>query len=122
MQRRSRETGGVWINLGRAFDFTGHTLTAHVYVEAPPEVRFAAELYVVEGTDLGGKWVGGGKVSNLSPGHWITLTHTFAKQTQLWDGSTTDVMKAHFIAVNILSEGAVQVWHGKVLIDDLGWR
>ena len=122
LQRRPRETGGVWVNLGRAFDFTGHTLTAHVYVEAPPNVRFAAELFVVEGTDLGGKWAGAGKISNLSPGHWITISHTFAKETPLWDGSTTDVTNANFVAVNIFSEGGVQVWRGKVLIDEIGWR
>ena len=85
-------------------------------------MRFGAELFVVDGADLGGKWAGGGKLSNLRPGRWITLTHTFEKQTPVWDGSTTDVTKAHFVAVNIFSEGAVQVWRGKVLIDDIGWR
>lgn len=122
LHRRPHETGGVWLNLGRAVDFTGQTLTAHVYVEAPADVHFGAELYVVDGTDLGGKWAGGGKISNLSPGHWITLTHTFAKQTPLWDGSPTDVTNVRFVAVDIFSEGAVQVWRGRVLIDDIGWR
>lgn len=122
LHKRPHEKGGVWVNLGRAFDFTGHILTAHVYVDAPPNVRFAAELFVVNGTDLGGKWAGGGKISNLSPGHWITITHTFAKETSLWDGSTTDVTNAHFVAVDIFSEAEVPVWRGKVLIDDIGWR
>ncbi len=122
LHQRPHEKGGVWVPLGRALDLTDRTVTAHVYVEAPPDVRFGAELYVVNGSDLGGKWAGGGKVSGLRPGQWISISHTFAKQSPLWNGTTTDVRNAHFVAVDIFSEGAVPVWRGRVLIDDIGWR
>jgi hypothetical protein len=122
LHRRPHEAGGVWVNLGHAVNFTAKTLTAHIYVEAPQGVRYSAELYVINGADLGEEWVGGGEITDFLAGRWVTITHTFAKENRLWDGKVTDVENSHFIAINVYSQDGSKVWHGKVFIDDIGWQ
>ena len=122
LDRRPHEGGGVWVNLGRAVDFTAKTLTAHLYVDAPERVRYSAELYVVNGADLGEEWVGGGEIANLLPGRWVTITHTFTRENRLWDGRVSDVTNGHFMAIDIYSQDGSKAWKGKVFIDDIGWQ
>ncbi|HEY4186386.1 MAG TPA: FecR domain-containing protein [Polyangia bacterium] len=122
LHRRPREAGGVWVDLGRAVDFTAKTLTAHIYVDAPPGIRYSAELYVVNGADLGADWVGGGEIADFVPGRWVTIAHTFTKDNRLWDGRVTDVKNSHFMAIDVYSRDGSKEWRGKVFIDDIGWQ
>jgi ferric-dicitrate binding protein FerR (iron transport regulator) len=116
---RPHEVGSVVITLPEAVDLTGQSVTAHLYVEAPPEIQFAAQIFVVNGT----KWVGGGWIPGLSPGRWLTITsQVYQQENPLFEGGRSRVDRAGGLAVQIYSLDRHRTWSGRIFLDDVGWR
>jgi hypothetical protein len=120
---RPHEVGSVVVKLGTPTDFTGKTISAHVYVEAPPGVVFGAQIFVINAVNGINKWVNGGPLSDLQPGRWLTIvSRTYEQQNWLFEGGTSPVDHADSLAIQIYAEGSLRAWTGKVYVDDIGWR
>jgi ferric-dicitrate binding protein FerR (iron transport regulator) len=124
-----RETGQMVIRLDRSTDFTGRTVTMHVFVEGPSDARFSAEVFVVHR----GHWVGSEPMRELSPGRWWTIKHTFrsanptggaeSSNPQPYPGEgLSPVTDCNRVSLAIRSTGARRNWTGAVYVDDVGWR
>jgi hypothetical protein len=117
---RPHEVGSVVVKLGSVMDFTGKTVSAHIYIDASPDVVFAAQVFVINGRN---KWVGGGPLPGLSPGRWLTISsRTYERENPVFEGGTSPVNEAQSLAVQIYADGKLRAWTGKVFVDDIGWR
>jgi hypothetical protein len=119
IQMRPHQSGNIQVQLQAPVDLTGKTISAHIYVEAPSDVRFAAEILALDH----GKWVGGGYLPDLSPGRWLTIaSHRYARDNPLFGGGTSRVDSVDTVIIQIYSVDKHRTWNGKVFIDDMGWR
>jgi hypothetical protein len=116
---RPHHTGEAIVTLPVAIDLTGKTLTAHFYVEGPSDVRFAAQIFAVNGR---AKWVGGGFTPNLAPGRWLTLSHTFERENRVFEGGVSKVDEVSRLTLQVYAVGKDRTWNGRVYIDDIGWQ
>lgn len=127
--RFPKETGEVVLNLHRRTNFTGRTVTVHVYVDGPADARFTAELVVVNQ----GRWVSGPPSRLLTPGHWWTISHRFEAENVAGGpgssnpgpfpvGGTSPVSDVDRLGVAIHSTGGRRVWTGAVYLDDVSWK
>lgn len=124
-----RETGQMVIRLDRPTDFTGRTVTMHVFVEGPSDARFSAEIFVVHQ----GHWVGSEPMRELAPGRWWTVKHTFrtlnptggadSSNPQPYPGEgMSPVSSCNRVSLAVRTTGALRSWTGAVYVDDVGWR
>jgi hypothetical protein len=119
---RPRHSGEVLVALPAEIDLTGKTVTVHFFVEGPTDVRFGAQLFVVNRAAVGDpKWVGGG-FTQVTGGRWWTLSHAFARENRLYEGGTSAVDHVEKITLQLYAVGADRVWTGRVFVDDLGWQ
>ena len=127
--RFAKETGEVVLKLHRRTNFTGRTVTAHVYVDGPADARFTAELVVVNQ----GRWVSGPPSRLLTPGHWWTISHRFEAENVAGGpgssnpgpfpvGGTSPVSDVDRLGIAIHSTGGRRVWSGAVYVDDVSWK
>jgi ferric-dicitrate binding protein FerR (iron transport regulator) len=119
IQMRPHQSGNIQVQLPAPVDLTGKTISAHIYVEAPSDVRFAAEILALDQ----GKWVGGGYLPDLASGRWLTIaSHTYARDNPLFGGGTSRVDSVETVIIQIYSVDNHRIWNGKVFLDDIGWR
>jgi ferric-dicitrate binding protein FerR (iron transport regulator) len=127
--RFPNETGQVVIRLDRSTNFTGKTLTAHLYVDGPSDARFSVELFVVHR----GGWIASHPVEELRPGRWWTVSHRFdienpsgvsgsSNPMPYPSGGMSAVTDCNRVALAIHSTGDRRVWSGAVYVDDVGWK
>jgi hypothetical protein len=127
--RYLRETGQMIIRLDRPTDFTGRTVTMHVFVEGPADARFSAEIFVVHQ----GHWVGGEPMRELTPGRWWTVKHTFKALNPTGGSDSSNplpypgeglspVSACNRVSLAIRTTGPRLNWTGAVYVDDVGWR
>jgi len=116
--------GEVLIDLPAAVDLTGKTVTVHVFVEGPTDLRFGAQLFAVNRPAAGddSRWVGGGFTPGLSTGRWWTLSHAFDRDNRLFEGGTSPVDRVEKLTVQVYAIGKDRIWTGRVFVDDLGWQ
>jgi hypothetical protein len=127
--RYLRETGQMIIRLDRPTDFTGRTVTMHVFVEGPSDARFSAEIFVVHQ----GHWVGSEPMRELTPGRWWTVKHTFKALNPTGGSDSSNplpypgeglspVSACNRVSLAIRTTGPRLNWTGAVYVDDVGWR
>jgi len=127
--RFPNETGQLIIKLDRPTDFTGKTVTAHVFVEGPPDARFSAELAVVDH----GAFVSSEPMEHLGPGRWWTVSHRFSAENAAGVtgssnpmpfpvGGTSPVTECDRLTLAIHSTGDRRVWTGAIYVDDISWK
>jgi len=127
--RYLRETGQMIIRLDRPTDFTGRTVTMHVFVEGPVDARFSAEIFVVHQ----GHWVGSEPMRELAPGRWWTVKHTFKALNPTGGSDSSNplpypgeglspVSACNRVSLAIRTTGPRLNWTGAVYVDDVGWR
>jgi hypothetical protein len=127
--RYLRETGQMIIRLDRPTDFTGRTVTMHVFVEGPADARFSAEIFVVHQ----GHWVGSEPMRELTPGRWWTVKHTFKALNPTGGSDSSNplpypgeglspVSACNRVSLAIRTTGRRLNWTGAVYVDDVGWR
>lgn len=124
---RPRHAGEVLIDLPSSIDLTGQTVTVHVFVEGPSDLRFGAQIFAVNSPPSGGRtreatWVGGGYTPDLATGRWWTLSHRFERENHLFEGGTSVVDRVERLAVQVYAIGKDRVWTGRVFVDDIGWQ
>jgi ferric-dicitrate binding protein FerR (iron transport regulator) len=124
---RPRHAGEVLVELPSSIDLTGQTVTVHVFVEGPSDLRFGAQIFAVNSPPSGGRtreatWVGGGYTPDLTTGRWWTLSHRFERENHLFEGGTSVVDRVERLAVQIYAIGKDRIWTGRVFVDDIGWQ
>jgi len=124
---RPRHAGEVLVDLPSSVDLTGHTVTVHVFVEGPSDLRFGAQIFAVNSPPSGGRtreatWVGGGYTPDLATGRWWTLSHRFERENHLFEGGTSVVDRVERLAVQVYAIGKDRIWTGRVFVDDIGWQ
>jgi ferric-dicitrate binding protein FerR (iron transport regulator) len=124
---RPRHAGEVLVELPSSIDLTGQTVTVHVFVEGPSDLRFGAQIFAVNMPPSGGRtrestWVGGGYTPDLTTGRWWTLSHRFERENRLFEGGTSVVDHVERLAVQVYAIGKDRVWTGRVFVDDIGWQ
>jgi hypothetical protein len=127
--RYARETGQLVIRLNQPVNLTGRTVTMHVFVEGPSDVRFSAELAAVHA----GRWISSHPLEGLSPGRWWTITHRFdavnvagmpgsSNPRPYPVGGTAPASQVDRLALAIHSTGDRRAWRGAVFVDDISWK
>jgi len=124
---RPRHAGEVLVDLPSSIDLTGQTVTVHVFVEGPSDLRFGAQIFAVNLPPSSGRtreatWVGGGYTPDLTTGRWWTLSHRFERENRLFEGGTSVVDRVERLAVQIYAIGKDRIWTGRVFVDDIGWQ
>ena len=124
---RPRHAGEVLVDLPSSIDLTGQTVTVHVFVEGPSDLRFGAQIFAVNSPPSGGRtreatWVGGGYTPDLTTGRWWTLSHRFERENRLFEGGTSVVDRVERLAVQVYAIGKDRIWTGRVFVDDIGWQ
>ena len=126
--RYPNETGQLLVRLDRPTDLTGKTVTMHVFVEGPPDVRFSAEIAAVQH----GGWASSPPVKDLAPGRWWTISHRFDVENPTGvagssnplpypSGGASTVTETDRLALAIHTTGDRRAWKGAVYIDDITW-
>jgi len=126
--RYPNETGQLLVRLDRPTDLTGKTVTMHVFVEGPPDVRFSAEIAAVQR----GGWASSPPVKELAPGRWWTISHRFGVENPTGvagssnpfpypTGGASTVAETDRLALAIHTTGDRRAWKGAVYIDDISW-
>jgi hypothetical protein len=127
--RYPRETGQLLIRLDQPVNLAGRTVTMHVFVEGPSDVRFSAELAAVNS----GRWVSSRPLEGLAPGRWWTISHTFESvnvsgltgSSNPWpfpNGGASPVHSVDRLALAIHSTGDRRAWRGAVFVDEVSWK
>jgi len=124
---RPRHAGEVLVDLPAAVDLSGKTVTVHVFVEGPPDLRFGAQIFAVDSPPghagaVEPKWVGGGYTPDLRTGRWWTLSHRFERENRLFEGGSSPVDRVEHLAVQVYAIGKDRIWTGRVFVDDIGWQ
>jgi hypothetical protein len=127
--RYARETGQLVIKLNQPVNLTGRTVTMHVFVEGPSDVRFSAELAAVHS----GRWISSHPLEGLAPGRWWTISHRFdavnvagmpgsSNPRPYPVGGTAPASAVDRLALAIRSTGDRRAWRGAVFVDDISWK